>query len=416
MIALLLGLLTAQAADWKGFNCPKPLYIEGTSGLDAARRNIQTFNRYYTGASLAERGLFPYVATPTWVDREGWRTRAVVDFSYIADSAGLIAMESSSGKCGAVGVHPMDLAVNSMGLLMMHQSGFGITVAGSSTFVGAADNTAERWTTAAMTLFPWTAFYSFASPLLPLFPNARDPWGAQADFLIGAVYDAQTFGTYRLAWSHQGGWVTNVSQENVRLLVSALISPNLDRIPLLRAGFDRIQSKVGYTTLLGRKTDFARLSTEDEATEHRGVILAQDNIFGILDIGVEPAWEPHVRLAHAKLGFHTRGFFDVPVTADPNKVDYVGTGEGKVEVGLEGGLVTLPTLPWYGIEGGTQPYAVLVLRVNSAGPGTEDWETGRKGELSVIDLRFAYNDPEVLLYMPTAQGSLRVGIIGNMQW
>jgi hypothetical protein len=199
----------------------------------------------------------------------------------------------------------------------------------------------------------------------------------------------------------QRGFYGNVYSDKTKLFATAALTDGFGDLATFLAGLDQlvlpvgeardVARTIGATTLYARQARFVvpqlAQDVRGTATDLTGRFdlwtahFEQLNIADAFDVMVAYAVKPTPLLHQLMLGVHS-----------PKAATVVRTREGQGFVGASGGVVSLPNLPFYGIEGGRR-FAFSI----EGGAASKDF--GAK-----VAVRL--NDPEVLTYFPFAQNSL----------
>ncbi len=148
---------------------------------------------------------------------------------------------------------------------------------------------------------------------------------------------------------------------------------------------------MGRTSLFGRgpplteasERDGERFAPEQLLTGH----FVQDSIAGVLDLAAAYALAPTPQLFEGRIGLHSAGFHDIASggasAAEPPSPDDITLGYL-----IQGGVVQLPDLWFYGVEGGARPQ----FRVEMSAGAPQ----------YAFHLTVMMNEPEVLALYPFA--------------
>lgn len=210
------------------------------------------------------------------------------------------------------------------------------------------------------------------------------------------------------------GLFTNFTGSKIPLFASALVADRFSDLSYIAGGLSTLRSlasknwisSVGDTSLIGRKLQFTGLvapgtSTTEVVnesvkrvpfvTEH----LEQSGIGQVFDVTVVGTTAPSPGLYEASLTVHTPGYLSAKsilatlAAGVGERRDSSKPGEGKMGYAVSAGVVRLPDLWFYGVEGGYRFKFGLNANYYSEGDG-------------VISLGIAMNDTEILSVFPYA--------------
>lgn len=195
------------------------------------------------------------------------------------------------------------------------------------------------------------------------------------------------------------GVYTNLTQEQVRLLATAVVRSGLDDVPLLQAGLVKsaLPALLGASEAL-RPSLFVRKLRYDDPFVASGAAAAPADedrpgfalwtghagmATSIVDADLAAAWAPRPQVHELHLSVHTPNFD--PTTA----VD--GAWDEPFGVALHGGFLGMPAMPWYGLEARSTPYVEAEARL---GP---------------VFLQVGYNDRQILALYPYTRRTVYLG-------
>ncbi len=363
----------------------------------ALRGNAQT----YGAAALTDRGLLSpmsrlEISEETRGDDEG---SMVLAFS-MNQTFGVLDVPTVEQNSGCprelkYSTRPLDMAGMSFGF-GYRQDDWGLFYAGSVTYSFlAADNGPLRGMIAGSAAIG----ASYVVLLGPLIDSANREAGVvsfNADYVVGAFYDfgpvaaalgfVGSQGLYaRLGGVDIGGFVSGVFDADTGVATLDLelgpydlgpISPRIwgTRKAIVAPGVTDAQG------LTGRGT------TEAAAWSVAGVEL--QDISGMLDLRFAWMFEPEMRYSEAIATVHSARY-NAPIVDGKGLLDT----DFPVDFALFGGVVGLPQMRYYGLEGGAVFSAGGEVRVG-----------GRAG----IVLRAVYNDPARLTLFPYSVGHFAI--------
>lgn len=406
----MIAWLLAHAAQAGGLgSCGSAAPIAGTPSYDAAVEAISTHAGYWGTVALAEREVFPYLARPR--DDSGWNFsgRISSDATYLFGAAQVPSAELSPECPAGVAMRDVDMANGSFALGIMYGR-LGGFYGSSATLSGMVDAPMERYATA-YAFLPIGHVAGMLGPVVNAFPESKGLWSYEPDWMGGLVFDGSDYGSWRLGWSKSQGLVTNLTQERLRLLLAAVVSPSLDSMPFLRAGLDRLPTEGGLSSALYRKMTLAETEEPDEpdGASFHTVTLTQQSILGILDVGGAMAVRPHVGFHNASVGVHTRGFEQLPATIDTSDYDWAGEAR-TFGASVSAAGVVLPEMPWVGVAGGPAWSLAARARIHM------DMNPDDPDDFVLVDQVLSRNDPEVLAVLPTAQNGWRYSVLIHVNY
>ncbi len=257
----------------------------------------------------------------------------------------------------------------------------------------------------------WGLFSLYMSPFmtgpLKIIDTGELIEGSRVDYVLGGrgeVAGIQLQAGY-LASDIDGGLYGNITEKKLRLLAAAALTHGAQSVSYLKSGFDRASWLLGQgkkarnverrlSSLYARKlalvppqtaasvADFdpADLRSVDLWTAH----VEQLNL-GPLDVKAALGVAPAVVVHEARATIHTEGF-----NPDPNAD--VQDEEAEPSAGITAGIVGLPKLYYYGVEGGNR------------------FSFAAEGRMGLSGAMIAFNDPETLALFPYAQNAWRVNV------
>lgn len=219
--------------------------------------------------------------------------------------------------------------------------------------------------------------------------------------------------------SGKRGLYANASSETIRAFATAALTDRFQKLPALMAGFDKlvlpfgdyqyVANTIGATTLYARKLQFeppqigsaAGDAVQDPRSDFDFTTLhfEQTSMGSVLDFAGAYAIQPQKKLHQAIVRLHNPGYH-TPRKPGEEPDEMMGAG-----VSLGVGMVDLPDLPFYGVEGGRRVHFEL--------------EGGFDAGAFFAKIAFRRNDPTTLSYFPFAYDSwnlyyiLGVGELGD---
>lgn len=192
----------------------------------------------------------------------------------------------------------------------------------------------------------------FLAPLAPLINKDNPPTRLAGDFVSGLEFDLPAIGAARVGYAFSRGIFTNVSVDRLRFLVETLLTQEFSSLALIKGGFRDIPitKSAGKTTLFGRRMELATPRPNDatqglvsRSLSELGFTTAhieQTSIGKYLDIRFAYAIKPTPFVHEARIGIHG------PQDPDDDPSNPLRFLRANV------GIVQLPALPFYGVEGG----------------------------------------------------------------
>lgn len=401
--------------------------IEGTVGFRVAQQSQRTNAQVFGAVQLAEEVLF----TNEEVDVDGdgdidrvepfqgdWaagiRVNSVFNVTrvptiYQGDCFDL----TSSDAPIDYGLHAVDLYATSVAyrFRIPQVRRLSLFYAGSITgsTMGLPDNQAGSWfDRATRTRYNTTYLYagaaiplSFLAPLAPLINRDSAPTQLAGDFIAGVEYDLPHIGAARVGYAYSQGIFTNISVDRIRMFVEGLLTQRFSQLALFKAGFNGIRSfrNVGRTSAYGRTIQLAAPSPDtgavDEIRENVSSLgfttghFEQTDIGGYVDLRFAYSIYPEPFVHEFRIGVHGPQYGD-PARINENPLNYFRANAGLVE---------LPRLPYYGIEGG------------------RTWSFDVRVGLPSVYLAVERNTPELLTVFPYAYDAttfqLLIALTGN---
>lgn len=225
------------------------------------------------------------------------------------------------------------------------------------------------------------------------------------DYIVGLDVVSGKFGSIAVGYAGSSGFFSNLTEHHARLFAGAVVDKVAENIdsPFLAGGVqsldwllgDAAVKALGHTKLFGQRqlqvappaSDLVQRASEDRPRVGRfsTINLEETEIAGFIDATLRMTVEPKVDLYEATLGAHSSG---------------VG---GHLDLFARAGVVKLPNLWFYGVEGGYKPRIEGGVGFGRTLPGRH-----------VIETAIGVNDAEVLSVFPYAYNAVqfrfRVGI------
>ncbi len=396
------------------FGCtPQP--INGTVAQSVVGQARETNGQLYGAAAFAERVVFPRLdrkSSGGWDDRDGGAGVFGFDVNTISGIAYVPSKEVGADCPADVRYlqHRVDLysAANALAFK-----------SGPVGFFYVASVTGDAYATRVGSGFlPYAyglgaAFGGYLAPFQPGFLNHQEPTKSRAsDYIVGGQIDVWTLGSVRAGYVGSKGAFVQGSGRLVKLFGTAAIKDfsQLSAAEYLRAGLDRqiwgsgdVARKAGATSLFVRRLRYRpqRASAADAATDFTSIHLQQTAVGTVFDVDLAAGRTGDTTFVHiARIGLHTPAFSYVrdiesdAIVADD--LESIQRGEFNIDFGATVGRVELPSLPFYGVEGGGafSGEAMVVL-----------WMPLEPARLS-ISFAVRYNTPEFLDAFPYGQNAV----------
>jgi len=394
------GILRPEGTDC-GLNGGNP--IAGTAGFENARAALTINQNTYSATAFAERALFPVARRKNQEEDGG---TFAVQWTFTFNAAQVVSYDDRAGgskNCPdayRVQVRPLDMQAGNIGLTG-HWGNFGVFYSSSVTF--GQQSYPNPFLRGMMWLGAAPMYASTIAALGPISRGWATQEGASAfamDWIGGVRYEGAV-GHARLGYAGSKGLYVDIGEDVVGLNVSSVARfDDESTLGQLKAGGTRMPLKklaapLGFTSLYVRDIAFGPAVNGDvvsEATEGASGLdgllggvgrlrtqhFEQEDLGGWVDLRLATATRPVESLHLAALGVHSP--------------DFRATRDGVVGTGflVQGGMVSLPGQPIYGVEGGRYATARVELRARSkteaiGGGGTILW-----------------NDPELLALYPFA--------------
>lgn len=387
---LVLGVLMQPAVDPDELvNC-RPRPIAGTLGYDLARQAQRTNAQLYGAISFAERRLFNNEIA--W----GFETSVINN---------VIRVPTLGQGCfgrARYGMEGVDLYAASSGMAFPITPDIGLFYAGSITGSVMQHPSDSFWNNRTFTSYRYAALgmlATYVAPLAPTLNSSNGPTSVEGDFIVGAKFSIPKrpkLGRMYLAYAWSQGIFTNLNSEKLKILASFLLDDDFKTLALAKAGLDR----------LGLGDQLGKLSLYAQRRLIRGPLssVKYDPDFGTrptreLNDGALP-WEQAgdtalstFHLQSFELGGVVDLFAAYAITPKPFLHQAVAVYRQPLMEGVllsaGAGVVQMPDLPWYGVEGGLK-------------------FTGFVGVGEV--LRIGYNDVPTLDIFPFAQDATQISI------
>jgi len=137
----------------------------------------------------------------------------------------------------------------------------------------------------------------------------------------------------------------------------------------------------------------ARSAITTNATTYGAAQWAQRNLGGRFDVAAAYAWKPKPQLFDAQVAIHRKGYHQSHTANGKAEEDKGFTGQEANGWIVQGGVVSLPDLWYYGVQGGIHGSAHI------------EW-TGMPVDGLHLQMRILYNDPDPLALYPFAYNAV----------
>jgi hypothetical protein len=382
--ALLLATTSATAAPIGPsdgatqipFGCT-PVPIEGTVGWAVANQARETNSQLFGAAAYAERVVFPRMDLKSaggWKNMDGGSGSFSLEVNAI-NGAAYVPSKETGGECPSEYgylMHRVDLYASSSALSAKFGP-VGLFYVSSITGSSYATRVGSGFLPYAYGL--GAGFAGYLAPFQLKSLNYQDDLKSRAtDYIAGAQIDLYTLGSARFGYIGSQGLFAQANGKIVKLFGTAALKDfkDVSAADYLRAGLDRQMwgksdeaLAVGATSVFYRRlnykppTQFLNGVTQlDElSSEFQTVHFEQVGLGGMVDIkaaGAPFAEEPF--LHQALFGLHTPAFpfiRDLMVDGiDPSELAVFERDGFYLDGSATVGMIRLPSLPYYGVEGG----------------------------------------------------------------
>lgn len=386
-------------------NCQSNAPIAGTAGYRNASAAITTNATTYGAAQWAERNLFPMVHRR---DRPQKATGAgAMETNLVFTATRVPSVESGYpfGDCPydyRVTMRALDLGASNFGFAVK-KGRVGLFYAGSLTWSSSAfaNNAARGMMTGSYLI--WGGVGAAAAPALGGWDYEQGVSTISPDWILGATVDA-SYLFAEAGYVGSTGFYGHVQEGTVGFFGSALVQKGVDGLPFFKTGADRVESKAGLSSVYARKLplqamprygDGSGAPQRDGDTEVEDSLqtahIEQLNLGGVADVLVAGAWKPTPGLFEAQVGLHSKGYHEARKAQADEEEEAGLLGQARPGFMVRGGVVNLPDLWYYGVEGGIYGTARLEL-TQAFGDSTPMY----------VQMRLLWNDPEMLALYPFA--------------
>ena len=381
LLLLVSGL--ALAGDNSDQNCGIDRILAGGSRR-VMRQAAEDNSALYGALGVAERKVLPMLHEHEDMGMFIYEHHVLAGATHVPAVAG--------GSCEDAYLHaPVDLASGSIGFAWSKED-FGVYYVASVTMAEAYGSGPMRFFLNYTVPF-FSVYYGLAAPFLGAQSEIGDSGAYGWDYVAGAEYTPATF-AFRAAYVGSQGIYLQGAESRSGAFVGVAANEAFARLPYVRGGVERLElpkqgRRVGMSSLFARKMELPALSTEPAAQADRDFWsghLAQEGMFGWLDLVGAYALKPTPFLHELRLGAHTEDFLELD--------------QGREGWGWRGlvGVAAVPPAVDLGVEGGTRPSATLqgVYGID-----------GRRNYFR-WDIALRLNDPEVLARFPYAENAVDI--------
>ena len=242
--------------------------------------------------------------------------------------------------------------------------------------------------------------YAFV-PLMtaPLTGSFQNQIGASAyaqEYILGLSADLDV-ADLNVGYTRSRGLYASAFEKRLGLYGTLVLRDRLSTIGQAEAGLRRltIADGAGATSLFGRALPLTESVDTDAADDQPGVIqqlltgnVVQEGIGGYVDLDVAYAVSPEPLLHKALIAVHSVNFLE----------------NGGLR--LQGGMVTLPRMAWYGVDGGRFP------SVRADG----DFRLLDGDADVLVNASLLYNDAEQLALYPFAENAISARFSMETVW
>jgi hypothetical protein len=425
-VATLLFVLFESTAQARAECTIRP--IEGTVGFRVAQQSQATNAQAFGAVQLAEDALFTSKQVDLDGDGEVDRTEPFQGSSMATRLSNVFNVARIptiyTGECFAdlqpnerrkYGLHSVDLYATAVAYRFpipgVEPLSFFYASSITGSTMGLADRDAASFGDSLLKSRYNTAYlYGFAAlplaflgPLAPLLSSDTPPTAIAGDFVTGVEAALPAIGAARVGYAYSQGLFTNVSVDRIRFMLESLLTQRFESLALVKVGFRELPTidELGATTVYGRRLELAVPRVEDAALQPRELIsnlglttahLEQIGMFGYLAAKVAYAVEPKPFIHELRVGLEQT---TEQRRKSAKQEDWLDAVEAHA------GIVQLPSLPYYAVDGGRRfSFDVsLVLPLGSA----------------VVRGGVQRNAPELLTVFPYAQDatSMRIEVSGT---
>ncbi len=370
--------------------------IAGTVGFRVAQQSNKTNAQAFGAVALAEETLFRSQETDLDGDGKPDRTEPfqgnfafgmqlhnVFNVTRVPSIYQGDCFELQTGERRDFGMHSVDLYASAVAwrvrIPQLKRASFFYAGSITGSTMGLPDtDSGSFFDSLTRTRYNTSYAYGFAAiplaflaPLAPLINKDNPPTRLAGDFVSGLEVDLPAIGAARVGYAYSRGIFTNVSVDRIRFLVETLLTQEFSSLALIKGGFREIPitKSAGRTTLFGRRIELAtpRASDATQGIVSRSLSelgfttahIEQTSIGKYVDLRFAYAIKPTPFVHEARIGLH--GALEEGDN-DQSPLRYFRANVG---------LVQLPALPFYGVEGGRALSFDVGFQLKTKGGGVE---------------------------------------------
>lgn len=387
MSPLLAALLALGGVARAGDNSDQNCFVDEVipSGSTRVFQQAATDNTNLYGAlGVAERKVLPMLHKHEDMGMFIYEHHVLAGATKVPARAG--------GACEDSFLHaPVDLTSGSVGFAVSKQD-FGIYYVASVTMAEAYGSGPTRFFLNYTVPF-FSVYYGMAAPFTGALTESSDSGVYSVDYVAGVEYTPGTV-AIRAAYVGSEGVYAQAAESRSGAFFGLAATERFVEIPYLRTGIerfglDRLERRIGRSSLYGRKMELPALSERPEAQADRDFWsghIAQEGIAEYFDVVGSFAVRPSPFLHELRLGVHTEAYSDLEEM--PEEWGYRAYA----------GVASVPPAADLGVVGGPKPSFTLeaLYGLDSRG-GYFRW-----------DFALRYNDPDVLARFPYAENAFDI--------
>lgn len=390
--------------------------IDGsTTRGEALRKASETNSRIFGAIGAFNRFVLPKLANPWKPGHEGDDdyTEGIglgIEYGYFLNAAQVTGScnDLLDDRCNGTVVHEVDLTASNFALVYPLHEYFGFFYTASYTQALVPTKGVNRGVFSYVVLMGPLMAYAM-TPFKVFGVDFVEEFTAPVDAVIGGYIHAgpiQGYGGYIL--SSQGVF-GDINIPAAALFTQAALANEFKDLSYLAGGLKNLPwqslsddfESVGATSLYGRQVEWvaptSKVIGEDEL-RRRGIDLVtahlgQTDIGGYVDLLGAYQIKPTPSFFEGRVGIHTENFTSQSqgFAEERAEIGDDGLDVDDIGFGVTVGLVELPDLYYYGVEGGRR----FMFSAEAGIPG-----------MATVLLRF--NDPDVLAEIPIVYDSLNL--------
>ena len=387
----------AQGIDESTIGCTSDdmAPIWGSSGYSNALEAFRTNATTWSSTRFAEEKLLRHIEELDGEDGGAFAWQ--FDLSY--NVASLPVRSSDAGaECPwqyHIAERVVDMQAHNLGVAF-RVGRIGGFYASSVTFGAPAQDPFTRgmlWSMAA----PIYAFVPLMlAPVTGSFQNQIGVSAYAQEYIVGLNADLDAVDV-NVGYTRSRGLYASAFEKRFGLYGSLVVRDRFSTLGQAEGGIRRlrISDGLGATSLFGRALPLTEAVDTDTTDDQPGIIqqlttgnVVQEDIGGYVDLDVAYAVSPEPLLHKALVAVHSRDFIE----------------NGGVRV--QGGMVTLPRMSWYGVEGGRFPS----VRIDG------DFRLLDGDADMFINAGLLYNDAEQLALYPFAENAISARFSMETVW